>query len=73
LKHHLAGTQRNVGACKDVANKVKKEMWEIVVGFQQNLKKKLRINMKEETTKVSEERKNSEASNINPINICKRE
>ena len=34
LKHHLAGTQKDVGACKDVTNEVKKEIWKIVVGLQ---------------------------------------
>jgi len=39
LKHHLAGTQKDVGACKDAPDEVKKEMWEIVVGLQQKLNK----------------------------------
>jgi len=70
LKHHLAGTQKDVGACKDVTDEVKKEMLEIVVGLQQNLNKKSRLNMEEETIEASEKRKNSEASSL--TNIFKR-
>jgi len=45
----LAGTQKDVGASKDVTDEVKKAMWEIFVGLHQNLNKKSRLNMEEET------------------------
>jgi len=70
MKHHLIGTQKDVGACKDVTDEVKKEMWEIVVGLQQNLNKKSRLNMEEGTIEASEKIKNSEASS--PTNIFKK-
>ena len=36
----MAGTQKDVGACGAVSDELKKEMWDIVVGLQQNLIKK---------------------------------
>ena len=60
----------SIGACKDVTDEVKKEMWEIVVGLEQNLNKKSRLNTEEETIEASEKRKNSEASS--PTNIFKK-
>ncbi|XP_068498554.1 uncharacterized protein [Phaseolus vulgaris] len=61
LKHHLADTQKDVGACKDAPDEVKKEMWEIVVGLQQKLNKKSSFTLNdEEMTKAGEKRKNSE-------------
>ena len=61
MKHHLAGTQKDVGACKDAPNEVKKEMWEIVVGLQQKLNKKSSFTLNdEEMAKAGEKRKNSE-------------
>jgi len=66
LKHHLAGTQKNVGACKDVPEEVKKEMREIVVGLQQKLNKKSSLNMDEEMAETAgDKRKHSEASSDN--------
>jgi len=61
LKHHLASTQKDVGACEDAPDEVKKEMWEIVVGLQQKLNKKSSFTLNdEEIAKASEKRKNSE-------------
>nr|KYP55512.1 hypothetical protein KK1_001724 [Cajanus cajan] len=40
LKHHLAGTSKDVGACRSVPEDVKKEMLGIVSSLQQNLLKK---------------------------------
>ena len=61
MKHHLADTQKDVGACKDAPDEVKKEMWEIVVGLQQKLNKKSSFTLNdEEMTKAGEKRKNSE-------------
>ncbi|XP_042452411.1 uncharacterized protein LOC122037026 isoform X2 [Zingiber officinale] len=40
LKHHLAGTQKDVGACKAVSDDVRKEMWKIVSSLQENLIKR---------------------------------
>jgi len=36
LKHHLAGTQKDVVACKSVTDEVKREMFEVVVGLHKN-------------------------------------
>ncbi|RDX78304.1 hypothetical protein CR513_41443, partial [Mucuna pruriens] len=47
LKHHLAGTQKDVRACKGVTDKVKKEIWEIIV--------------EEESIEVCDKRKSNEA------------
>ncbi|XLS57853.1 hypothetical protein HN51_007608 [Arachis hypogaea] len=33
LKHHLAGTQKDVGACTTVSDEVKKQMWDVVSGL----------------------------------------
>ncbi|XLS77821.1 hypothetical protein HN51_062046 [Arachis hypogaea] len=41
LKHHLARTQKDVGACTAVNDEVKKQMWNVVSGFQVNLMKKI--------------------------------
>ncbi|MED6208003.1 hypothetical protein PIB30_041010, partial [Stylosanthes scabra] len=41
IKHHLAGTKKDVSACDKVGPEVKKQMWDIVVGLQANLIKKL--------------------------------
>ena len=38
----MDGTQKDVWAYRDISNEVKKEMWDIVVGLQQNLVKKTR-------------------------------
>ena len=67
----LGWYSKDVGACKDVTNEVKKEMWEIVVGLQQKLNKKSSFKIEEETTKASEKRKNSETLSNNPRNISK--
>ncbi|XP_019465412.1 PREDICTED: uncharacterized protein LOC109363616 [Lupinus angustifolius] len=40
LKHHLAGTQKYVGACIAVPDVVKKEMWNIVASLQDKQNKK---------------------------------
>ncbi|XLS48490.1 hypothetical protein HN51_022848 [Arachis hypogaea] len=40
LKHHLAGTQKDVGAYTTVSDEVKKQMWDVVSGLQVNLMKK---------------------------------
>ncbi|XP_042449877.1 uncharacterized protein LOC122034629 [Zingiber officinale] len=40
LKHHLAGTQKDVGACKAVSDDVRKEMWKIISSLQENLIKR---------------------------------
>ncbi|CAK8571771.1 unnamed protein product [Lathyrus sativus] len=40
LKHHLACTQINVGACKSVHDDVKFQMWQILKSLQNNLLKK---------------------------------
>ncbi|RYR39494.1 hypothetical protein Ahy_A09g045050 [Arachis hypogaea] len=40
LKHHLVGTQKDVGACTTVSDEVKKQMWDVVSGLQVNLMKK---------------------------------
>ncbi|XLR27849.1 hypothetical protein HN51_041158, partial [Arachis hypogaea] len=40
LKHHLAGTQKDIGACTAVSDEVKKQMWDVVSGLQVNLTKK---------------------------------
>lgn len=48
LKHHLAGTQKDVGACRAVPEEVKKEIWEIVVGLQEKLLKKTIPQVEEE-------------------------
>ncbi|XP_068466227.1 uncharacterized protein [Phaseolus vulgaris] len=61
LKHHLASTQKDVGACKDAPDEVKKETWEIVVGLEQKLNKKSSFTLNdEEMAKAGEKRKNSE-------------
>lgn len=39
LKHHLACTQINVGACRSVLDDVKVQMWEILKSLQNNLLK----------------------------------
>src|SRR3954463_7727965 len=36
LKHHLAGTQKDVEACKSVSDEVRKQMWEIVASLQES-------------------------------------
>nr|KYP57982.1 hypothetical protein KK1_004270 [Cajanus cajan] len=73
LKHHLAGTQKVVGACKLVTDEVKKEMWEIVVGLQQNLIKKSSLNKEEESLEAGDKRKGNEAIDTgSPRNIFKR-
>jgi len=53
----LVGTKNDVGACKDVIDEVKKEMWEIIVCLQQKLNKKSSLNMEEEMAEASEKRK----------------
>ncbi|MED6161258.1 hypothetical protein PIB30_059036 [Stylosanthes scabra] len=40
LKHHLAGTQKDVGAYTTISDEVKKQMWDAVSGLQVNLIKK---------------------------------
>jgi len=55
----LPGTQKDVRACKDAPDEVKKEVWEIV-GLQQKLNKKSSLNMDDEMIKASEERNNNE-------------
>ncbi|RYR13469.1 hypothetical protein Ahy_B04g070453 [Arachis hypogaea] len=40
MKHHLTGTQKDVGACTAVSDEVKKQMWDVVSGLQVNLMKK---------------------------------
>ncbi|XLS52131.1 hypothetical protein HN51_012808, partial [Arachis hypogaea] len=42
LKHHLAGTKKDVEPCMGVSDEVKKDMFDIVVGLQKNLVKKTR-------------------------------
>ena len=42
MKHHLVGTQKDVGAYGAIIDEVKKQMWDIIVGLQQNLIKKRR-------------------------------
>ncbi|XLQ99945.1 hypothetical protein S83_066144 [Arachis hypogaea] len=39
LKHHLAGTKKNVELCIGVSDEVKREMFDIVVGLQKKLVK----------------------------------
>ncbi|XLV04093.1 hypothetical protein S245_018430, partial [Arachis hypogaea] len=43
LKHHLAGTQKDVGACTAVSDEIKKQMWDVVSGLQVNLMKKTSV------------------------------
>ncbi|VFQ77378.1 unnamed protein product [Cuscuta campestris] len=39
MKHHLAGTQKDVGACKSVSDKLRQEMWDIVVTSKEKRRK----------------------------------
>ena len=58
MKHHLVNTQKDVGACKDALDEVKREMWKIVIDLQQKLNKKSNLNLDdEEMAKVGEKRK----------------
>ncbi|XLR64957.1 hypothetical protein S83_015629, partial [Arachis hypogaea] len=43
LKHHLAGTQKDVEACTSVTDKVKKQTWDVVSRLQVNLIKKINM------------------------------
>ncbi|KAK8926167.1 hypothetical protein KSP39_PZI018649 [Platanthera zijinensis] len=54
LKHHLAGTKKDVGACRAVPAEVKKEMREIVVGLQEKLVKKTIPNMEEKKEDIGD-------------------
>ncbi|KAK2437233.1 hAT dimerization domain-containing protein [Trifolium repens] len=42
LKHHLAGTQKDVVVCTAVPIEVKAQMWDVVASLQQKLVKKTR-------------------------------
>jgi len=54
----LVNTQKDVGACKDALDEVKREMWKIVIDLQQKLNKKSNLNLDdEEMAKVGEKRK----------------
>ena len=68
LKHHLAGTQKDVGPCLAVSEAVKNEMWNIVVGLQQNLVKK--VEERGPNSEDSEKRKGKEVET--PGNIFKK-
>ncbi|RYQ96178.1 hypothetical protein Ahy_B08g091768 [Arachis hypogaea] len=46
LKHHLAGTQKDVGACTTVSDEVKKQMWDVVSGLQVHTKRRNRLKAK---------------------------
>ncbi|RYR14782.1 hypothetical protein Ahy_B04g071478 [Arachis hypogaea] len=46
LKHHLAGTQKDVGACTTVNDEVKKQMWDVVSGLQVHTKRRNRLKAK---------------------------
>lgn len=71
LKHHLAGTQKDVGSCTAVSDEVKKKMFEIVAGLQQKLNKKSQEfeegeSNNDDDVKVGEKRKGKEEeSNVN--------
>ncbi|XP_019453408.1 PREDICTED: uncharacterized protein LOC109354992 [Lupinus angustifolius] len=61
LKHHLAGTNKDVEPCIVVSDELKKEMLLIVVGLQQNLISKSNSFLsEEEQPKVGEKRKENE-------------
>jgi hypothetical protein len=48
LKHHLAGTQKDVDACKAVPDEIKREMLQICIRLQENLMKKTEAMVDEE-------------------------
>ncbi|MED6187464.1 hypothetical protein PIB30_076752 [Stylosanthes scabra] len=50
IKHHLAGTKKDVSAYENVSPEVRKQMWDIVVGLQANLMRKT-ISVEERATK----------------------
>ena len=73
LKHHLAGTSKDVGTCVSVPENVKKSMLDIVVSLQQNFLRK--SNCREESCMEQTEtaRKRSSEEEIgNSSNIFKR-
>jgi hypothetical protein len=52
LKHHLAGTSKDVKSCKLVSNDVKKTMEDIVCGLQKKLLKKNCIDIEGDVVEV---------------------
>jgi hypothetical protein len=48
LKHHLAGTQKDVDACKAVPDEIKREMLQICIRLQEYLMKKTEAMVDEE-------------------------
>ncbi|KAF1884137.1 hypothetical protein Lal_00046426 [Lupinus albus] len=78
LKHHLAGTNKDVGPCIIVSDDVKKEMLLIIAGLQQNLINKSNTSSisKEEHPKVDEKMKEDETysrrreSTLKPPSTC---
>lgn len=68
LKHHLAGTNKDVAICRVVPDEVRKEMWDIVVGLQQNLINKSSGKEEEiEEGEVGEKRKANEVGTLDNI------
>ena len=57
LKHHLAGTQKEVVACKSVTDEVKGEMFEVVVGLQQKLMKKIRLDTNDDVIEIEKRKR----------------
>lgn len=76
LKHHLAGTQKDVEACRGVIDEVRKEMWEVVATLQEKLIKKSNENkgvasrVHEDIEVVGEKRKRQEVVE-NPVDLFK--
>lgn len=65
LKHHLAGTQRDVEPCKAVPDEIQKEMLQICAILQENLIKKTEAMAEEEKAGVGEKRmKSSNSGNM---------
>jgi len=53
----LAGTQKDVVSCKSVTDEVKREMFEIVVGLQQKLMKKTRLDTDDDVIEIEKRKR----------------
>jgi hypothetical protein len=62
LKHHLAGTQKDVEVCKAVPDEIEIEMLQICARLQENLIKKTEAMVEKERSEVGEKRMNTNSS-----------
>ena len=62
LKHHLAGTQKDVEACKAVPDEIKREILQVCSRLQENLIKKTEAMVEEEMSEACSKRMSSNNS-----------